>query len=77
MGTWISVSCLHTVFLSVSSWKDTPAFVAGLLRDVLQSAVAVTSSGMDRSGLAPDPNIIVSQMTQSRLKLLHPLGCWA
>ena len=35
------------------------------LRDTFQKATAMTSSGMDRAGLAPDPNLIVSQMVQS------------
>lgn len=36
---------LHTVFLSISSWKDAPAFVPDLVRDVLQQAKTMTNSG--------------------------------
>lgn len=49
---------LHTVFLSISSWKDAPAFVPNLVRDVLQPAKTMTNSGMVRSGLSPDPNCL-------------------
>lgn len=35
------------------------------LRDTFWKATAVTNNGMDRAGLAPDPNLIVSQTARS------------
>lgn len=43
------------------------AFVPGLER-CFQAPIAVTNCGMDRAGLAPDPNLIVSQTAQSQHK---------
>lgn len=63
----MSVSCFAQCVLVKSSWKDVPAFVPGLER-CFQAVTAMTNSGINRAGLAPDPNLIVSQIAQSQHK---------
>lgn len=64
----MSESCFASCVLVNFILENVPAFVPCLLRDVHQLAMTVTSSGMERSGLAPNSNVIVSQMAQSRTK---------
>lgn len=45
------------------------------LRETFQKATAMTNSGMDRAGLAPDPNLIVSQTARSWDRGHRPACC--